>query len=231
MCGFAGFLSVGQWNREERAPMLLQSMADAIARRGPDSAGYWHDASQGIALAHRRLSILDLSPTGAQPMHSACGRYVIAFNGEIYNHTILRGALGEWAWRGHSDTETLLAGFAVWGIRATLERSIGMFAFAVWDRKEQILTLARDRLGEKPLYYGWQGLSDDSCLLFGSDLAALKVHPAFAASINRDALALYMRHKVIAAPYSIYQGIHKLPPGHLLSISFARREPTCERNA
>ncbi len=223
MCGFTGFLGGDQ---VEAASATLQRMANAIVHRGPDAYGAWHDAGAGIALAHRRLSILELSAAGAQPMQSACGRYVIAFNGEIYNHLDLRQQLGDsLAWRGHSDTETLLAGFSAWGIRATVERCIGMFAFAVWDKAEQTLTLGRDRLGEKPLYYGWQGQGRAATFLFGSDLAALKAHPAFAGSINRDALALYMRHNAIAAPHSIYQGIHKLPPAHLLTVSLARREP------
>lgn len=228
MCGFVGFLTAGQWARDEAAPGLLARMANTIVHRGPDSAGYWHDTASGIALGHRRLAIVELSPAGAQPMHSACGRYALAFNGEIYNYLDLRRELGDLPWRGHSDTETLLAGFSAWGIRATIERCIGMFAIAVWDKKERQLTLARDRLGEKPLYYGWQGQGADACLLFGSDLAALKAHPAFAAGINRDALALYMRHNAIAAPHSIYQGIHKLSPGCLLTISLAQREPKIE---
>lgn len=235
MCGFVGFLTAGQWVRDELAPTLLARMADAVVHRGPDRAGYWHDAAGGIALGHRRLSVLDLSAAGAQPMRSACGRYVIAFNGEIYNHLDLRRELAGAtrssppgacdAWRGHSDTETLLAGFTAWGIPATVERCIGMFAFSVWDGKTRTLTLARDRLGEKPLYYGWQGRGADACFLFGSDLAALRTHPAFVAGINRDALALYMRHNCVPAPHSIYQDIHKLPPGQLLTVSLAQREP------
>lgn len=240
MCGFVGFLSAGQWARYEAAPGLLERMAGAITHRGPDSAGYWHDAASGIALGHRRLAIVELSHAGAQPMQSVCGRYVMAFNGEIYNHLDLRKQLGAWgatlpdgdemntSWRGHSDTETLLAGFSAWGLRATIERCIGMFAIAVWDKKDRCLTLARDRLGEKPLYYGWQGQGSDACLLFGSDLTALKAHPAFTADINRDALALYMRHNAIAAPHSIYRGIYKLQPGCLLTVSLAQREPRIE---
>ncbi len=225
MCGFAGFLTAGPWNREETAPSLLKDMADAIAHRGPDGAGYWHDSGHGIALAHRRLAIVDVSAAGAQPMASACGRYQFVFNGEIYNHMDLRAVLTGVAWRGHSDTETLLGGFSAWGILPTLERCIGMFAFAVWDKHERTLTLVRDRLGEKPLYYGWQGQGADACFVFGSDLASLKSHPVFAADINRDALALYTRHNAIAAPHSIYQGVHKLPPGHLLTVSLANRDP------
>lgn len=232
MCGFVGFLTEGQWARDEVAPGLLERMAATIVHRGPDSAGYWHDAISGIALGHRRLAIVELSPAGAQPMRSACGRYVMAFNGEIYNHLDLRRQLdtegGNTGWRGHSDTETLLAGFSAWGLRATIERCVGMFAIAVWDKGERSLTLARDRLGEKPLYYGWQGAGADACLLFGSDLAAIKAHPAFAADINRDALALYMRHNAIAAPHSIYRDIYKLQPGCLLTVSLAQREPKRE---
>lgn len=229
MCGFAGFLTAGRCAPDDWVRSTLARMADAIASRGPDGVGYWHDASSGIALGHRRLAIVDLSPAGAQPMESACGRYVIAFNGEIYNHLDLRKQLEGQPWRGHSDTETLLAGVSAWGLRATLERCIGMFALALWDRESRTLALARDRLGEKPLYYGWQGQGDDGCLLFGSDLAALRAHPAFAAGINRDALALYMRHNAIAAPHSIYEGIQKLPPGCLLTVSLAARAPKVER--
>lgn len=200
-----------------------------MIRRGPDDAGMWHDGDAGIGLAHRRLAVLDLSPAGRQPMACHAGRYVLAFNGEIYNHLDLRRELQAGghapAWRGHSDTETLLAGFVAWGVRATLERCIGMFAFALWDRHERVLTLARDRLGEKPLYYGWQGQGDKACFLFGSDLAALKAHPAFAAPIDRAALCLLMRHGYIGAPHSIHQGIHKLLPGYLLTVSLQRHEP------
>lgn len=238
MCGFVGFLGGDAF---AGADAVLQGMANAIAHRGPDAYGAWHDAGAGIALAHRRLSILDLSPAGAQPMASGCGRYVVAFNGEIYNHLDLRKALAQPSplplsqgergfqnWRGHSDTETLLAGFAAWGIRATVERCTGMFALAVWDKAEHTLTLVRDRMGEKPLYYGWQGQGRAASFVFGSELAALKAHPAFAADINRDALCLYMRHNAINAPHSIYQGIYKLPPGQLLTLSLAAREPKIE---
>ena len=156
MCGFAGFFS-GPWPGDAAA-LRLKDMTDAIAHRGPDSEGQWLDSDAAVALGHRRLSIVELSVAGAQPMQSASGRYVIAFNGEIYNHQDLRTELDQCgrapAWRGHSDTETLLAGFDAWGIHATVERTVGMFAFAVWDRQARTLTLARDRLGEKPLYYG-----------------------------------------------------------------------------
>lgn len=222
MCGFTGLLnrSVGA---DESA--IAQRMNNAIIHRGPDSEGYWHDAQTGISLAHRRLSILELSPAGAQPMLSHSGRYVIAFNGEIYNHLQLRRELTA-DWCGLSDTETLLAGFDHWGIIQTLKRSVGMFSFAVWDKRDRILTLARDRLGEKPLYYGWQGYGESAVFLFGSELKALRAHPAFSAEINRDALALFMRHNAIPAPYSIYRDIYKLSPGSLLSLSLQYPEPS-----
>jgi asparagine synthase (glutamine-hydrolysing) len=235
MCGIAGFLVVGTWRSQEAASCVLERMANTIVSRGPDDFGVWANDA-GVGLAHRRLSILDLSAAGHQPMACATDRYVIAFNGEIYNHLDLRAELakvgtdgtGVGGWRGHSDTETLLAGFVAWGIKATVQRCTGMFAFAVWDRKERVLTLGRDRLGEKPLYYGWQGRGDNSCFLFGSELKALKVHPEFAAVINRDALCLLMRHNYIPAPHSIYRGIYKLQPGSLLTVSLERREPIIE---
>ncbi len=215
---------------------LLCRMADTIIHRGPDDDGTWCDSEQRIGFGHRRLAIVDLSPAGHQPMVSASGRYVIAFNGEIYNHFLLRGelegmdcraslAMTAAGWRGHSDTETLLAGFDTWGIEGTLKKCIGMFAFAVWDRLNQVLTLGRDRMGEKPLYYGWQGSGNKRVFLFGSELKALKAHPVFAADIDRGALCLLLRHNYIPAPYSIYQGIAKLEPGCLLSVSLAQPEP------
>lgn len=235
MCGLTGYLS-GQWPGD-MAPSWIKHMTDAISHRGPDSEGHWVDADAGFALGHRRLSILDLSPAGHQPMVSASGRFVIAFNGEIYNHLELRGLLeGEachaslamattGGWRGHSDTETLLAGIEAWGVEATLKKSIGMFAIALWDRQKHTVTLVRDRMGEKPLYFGWQGYGKKRVFLFGSELKALKTHPAFAADIDRGALCLLLRHNYIPAPYSIYQGIAKLEPGCLLSVSLAQPEP------
>lgn len=232
MCGLAGFISPPCYPASVLKGFVL-SMTDSIRHRGPDDLGAWADEAAGIALAHRRLSILDLSPSGHQPMASPCSRYVIAFNGEIYNHSDLRSELERTgkalSWRGHSDTETLLAGFSVWGVRATVERCIGMFAFAVWDKAERILTLGRDRMGEKPLYYGWQGNGSHASFLFCSEIKALKAHPAFTAPINRDALCLLMRHNCIPAPHSIYQGIYKLPPGHLLTVSLAKPEPELVR--
>lgn len=234
MCGFTGFLGGEPYGDGPSAMALLERMASTLVTRGPDDSGLWHEAAgnANIGLAHRRLSILDLSPAGHQPMACHAGRYVIAFNGEIYNHlevrTELQAAGHAPTWRGHSDTETLLAGFVAWGVRATLKRCIGMFAFALWDKKEQVLTLGRDRLGEKPLYYGWQGQGEGACFLFGSELKALKVHPVFTAQIDRNALCLLMRHNYINAPHSIYQGIYKLPPGHMLTVSMRRREPVLE---
>jgi len=221
MCGLTGFWQPDGLAAQE-AVALARRMADTLIHRGPDDAAVWADAAAGIALAHRRLAILDLSPAGHQPMVSACGRYVVAFNGEIYNHLELRselekvgaGGTAGFAWRGHSDTETLLAAIETWGLLSTLEKSVGMFALALWDRQTHTLTLARDRLGEKPLYYGWQG----GAFLFGSELKALRAHPAFAGEIDRDALALYMRHNAVPAPHSIYRDIRKLPPGTTLTL-------------
>jgi asparagine synthase (glutamine-hydrolysing) len=203
-------------------------MADTITHRGPDDGGYWCDVERRIGLGHRRLAIVDLSPAGHQPMVSSGDRYVIAFNGEIYNHLDLRKELEqaglEPAWRGHSDTETLLAGFEAWGVRTTLERAIGMFAFALWDRETGTLVLARDRLGEKPLYYGWQGQGQDAVFLFGSELKAVRAHPAFTHNIDRGALSLQLVHNYIPAPYSIYQGISKLQPGTFFTLSIDKRD-------
>lgn len=220
MCGLTGFLT-GSCDRlsDVDARGALRRMATAIVSRGPDSDGYWLDIKSGIGLAHRRLAIVDLSESGAQPMQSVSGRYVLAFNGEIYNHLSLRKALEHeglisTSWRGHSDTETLLACFDAWGFETTLQRAVGMFAVAVWDRSECKLTLARDRMGEKPLYWGWQG----ETLLFCSELKALKAYPSFEAKINRDALALLLRYSYIPAPHSIYQGIYKLPAGQYVTI-------------
>jgi len=222
MCGIAGYINCrahGQASEE-----ILKKMGAAIAHRGPDDSGVWFDNEAGIGLSHRRLSVVELSPAGHQPMVSASGRYVLVFNGEIYNHLSLRASLETTGtapnWRGHSDTETMLAGFDDWGIQTTIERSIGMFAFGVWDRCTRTLTLGRDRLGEKPLYYGWQG----DIFLFGSELKALRAHPAFKAEVDRNALALLMRHNCIPAPYSIFMGIAKLQPGCLLTVSLAQHE-------
>lgn len=213
MCGFAGFVGFGRLGGvgvEE----VARRMGLAVAHRGPDDAGIWSDAEAQVALSHRRLAIIDLSAAGHQPMVSASGRYVMAYNGEIYNHEALRARLDRPQWRGHSDTETLLAAFDAWGIPEGLKAAVGMFAMAVWDRELGVLTLARDRAGEKPLYYG----SHNGVLLFGSELKALRAHPAFEAEIDRDALALQMFHNYIPAPRSIYSGIRKLPAGTYLQL-------------
>ena len=233
MCGFVGVLGYGTGSNEPDARAVLTRMATAISARGPDSAGYWVDITHRIGLGHRRLAVVDLSPAGHQPMHSVDGQLVLAFNGEIYNHHAMRAELNKTRlgtpWRGQSDTETLLAGFSVWGIQATLERCVGMFAIAVWNRQTQVLTLARDRLGEKPLYFGWQGQGPQATFLFGSELKGIKRHPAFKAEIDRNALCLLLRHNYIPAPSSIYQGISKLEAGCLITISLAQPEAKITR--
>lgn len=217
MCGITGILSPvvvpnGPYS-------IVASMSARLLHRGPDAEGIW--AEDGIALGHRRLSILDLSPAGAQPMQSACGRYVIVFNGEIYNHLDLRHDLAPIGaapdWRGHSDTETLLAGIAQWGLDETLRRSDGMFAIALWDRRDRQLLLARDRIGEKPLYWGWAGRD----LIFGSELKALRQHPDFPHDVCRQALAQYLSFAYVPAPRSIHPGIYKLEPGCILTVDGA----------
>jgi len=230
MCGLVGFLGGTYISVNEQQQSIIRKMTDTIVSRGPDDEGYWQKKEHCIALGHRRLAIIDVSAAGQQPMQSASSRYVIAFNGEIYNHRTLRNELAKndalaITWRGHSDTETLLAGFETWGIQHTIEKCIGMFAFAVWDQQNNTLTLGRDRIGEKPLYYGWQGQGEQAVFLFGSELKALKVHPNFNAAINRDTLCLMMRYNSIPAPYSIYTDIAKLSPGYLLEVSLKQREP------
>ncbi len=204
----------------------VRRMTDCLVRRGPDDSGFWVDAPAGIALGFRRLSVIDLSPAGSQPMVSHSGRYVIVFNGEVYNFVELRRELepkGQ-AFRGHSDTEVMLAAIEDWGLAAAVKRFTGMFAFALWDRAERELHLVRDRLGIKPLYYGWAG----KVFLFGSELKAIRRHPKFLPQINRDALALQMRYNYVPHPYSIYQNIAKLPPGCMLTVSASRGEAAAE---
>jgi len=221
MCGVAGYIHPGT-NRDESSSRLA-AMLKPIHHRGPDDRGVWLDDQHGVALGHRRLSILDLSPAGHQPMASACERFVIVFNGEIYNHLELRKNLEKsnhlpiGGWRGHSDTETLLACFAVWGVEQTLQSTVGMFALALWDKHERSLTLARDRIGEKPLYYGWQ----NEAFLFGSELKSLRAHPAFRFEMNWHAASTFLRLNYIPAPSSIYQGIFKLVPGTILQLTQA----------
>lgn len=218
MCGIAGFLG------QVLSPVeRLTVMAQAIVHRGPDDQGVWFDEGLGVGLAHARLSILDLSPAGHQPMQSASDSYVMVFNGEIYNHHALRAELEKIAprdWRGHSDTETLLAAIEKWGLEATLRKATGMFAIALWDKQTHTLSLARDRMGEKPLYYGWV----NGMFVFASELKSLKTLPDFYNPINRDALALYLRYSSIPAPYSIYENVYKLEPGCIVSTRLGEDE-------
>lgn len=214
MCGIAGLIDPRAESSDLR--LIASRMADQLSHRGPDGAGVWGEGC--VALSHRRLAIVDLTEAGAQPMHAACRRFVIAFNGEIYNHGELRCRLAaEGAapdWRGHSDTETLLAGIAHWGLDETLRRSAGMFALALWDRRERRLSLARDRIGEKPLYWGWAGRA----LVFGSELKALRKHPDFPRDVCRQAVAQYLRFSYVPAPRSIHPGVYKLEPGCILTV-------------
>lgn len=218
MCGL-----VGLWKLSgdlDETVTTVREMSDALKHRGPDDFGIWQDPVTRIVLGHQRLSILDLSDAGHQPMLSASGRFVIAFNGEIYNHYEIRKELeqlrgaGELAWRGHSDTETILAALEEWGVERALRKTVGMFSIALWDKLEGTLTLARDRFGEKPLYYGW--LNND--FVFCSELKALKRVPGFSNTINREALSDYLRYSYIPAPCSIYEGVYKLEPGSLVTL-------------
>ena len=223
MCGISGYLTLPRSRSSDQMTTEVTRMTDAIVLRGPDDSGAWVDADCGIALGHRRLSILDLSPLGHQPMSSADGRYVIVFNGEIYNFQQLRAELEPHGhtWRGHSDTEVMLAAFLQWGVVEATRRFNGMFAFALWDKQEHALHLGRDRMGEKPLYYGWLG----DTFIFASELKAIRQFPGFDAAINRDALCSQLRFNYIPDPQCIYQGFHKLPPASLLSLQTAQDKP------
>lgn len=217
MCGLAGFLGFNNI-QIDNASNIVRNMGAAIIHRGPDSSGIWLDINSEIALVHQRLSIVDLSPAGHQPMESQSKRFIMSFNGEVYNHLELRSKLQasnvQINWRGHSDTETLLASIETWGLDKTLKMCIGMFAIALWDRYEKTLYLVRDRLGEKPLFYG----NVNGVFIFGSELKSLKAHPAFTGRLNRDAIRLQMRHCGIPSPYSVYEDIYKLKPGHILKV-------------
>ena len=214
MCGIAGLIHLASNLPPGELEVRALAMSGAIAHRGPDADGVWSDAAAGIALAHRRLSIVDLSPAGAQPMASHSGRLVTVFNGEIYNYEELRAALPPTSWRGHSDTEVLLEAIEAWGLEAALRRAVGMYAMALWDARERALFLVRDRLGEKPLYYGVAG----GALLFGSELKALTAYPGWQGEIDRAALDDYTRHGAVAAPRSIYRNAKKLPAASCLRI-------------
>ena len=218
MCGIAGFIEKVD---SQEADRTLDEMINQIRYRGPDDIGFWYGSNDGVGLAHSRLSILDLTRTGHQPMLSLSGRYVIVYNGEIYNHLRIRNKLeseGYTSWKGHSDTETLLAAIEHWGVEKSVLECTGMFAFAVWDKVNKVLTLGRDRLGEKPLYYGWI----NGVFLFASELKALKIHRSFTADIDEKALGLYLRFMSVPAPYSIYKNIYKVEPGCLVSIKLDR---------
>ncbi len=216
MCGISGFLSNNSIKNDDFIK-ISKSMSQALSHRGPDNFGNWICLEDGVSLSHQRLSILDLSSAGSQPMHSKSGRYVIVFNGEIYNHLNLRQKL-DIQWTSSSDTETLLECIDKLGLLNTLELCIGMFAFALWDKKIKTLTLVRDRIGEKPLYYGWQGNS----FLFSSELKALKNHPDFNNEIDNEALIKYFNKGYIPSPHSIWKGIRKLTPGTLITIPFSK---------
>ena len=221
MCGFIGLFNPSGFDDERAIRALTIDMRDRLMHRGPDGAGLWMDREAGIALGCRRLSIQDLSTAGDQPMPSADGRYVLALNGEIYNFDEIRREIdavrGEAGWRGHSDTEVMAEAIALWGLEAALRRANGMFALAAWDRWERQLWLARDRLGEKPLYYGWAG----NTLAFGSELKALWRHPGFDFGLDAEAMATFLRLGYVLGPRGIFAGVAKLPPGHLMRLDRA----------
>lgn len=225
MCGFAGFLNPKADKSVDWYQNRLSAMTHAIEHRGPDDVSFWSDEALGIAFGFRRLSILDLTENGRQPMKSACGRYVILFNGEIYNHLELKKEILDsdkfhFPFKGRSDTETLLAGFTTWGITETLRKTNGMFALAIWDRELRTLSLARDRIGEKPLYYGWV----DGLFVFCSELKSVFKLPEFSSSLDKKALSLFFRHSCIPAPYTPFENMRKLPPASILSYQPAQKE-------
>lgn len=220
MCGIAGFW---QTKRGSEHPLeLLKQMGNAMAHRGPDDSGCFYDRATGLGLSFRRLSIIDLSPAGHQPMGSASGRYTIIFNGEVYNSEEIRRELGDgYIWRGHSDTEVILEAIERWGLAAAVRRFVGMFAFALWDHKEHNLSLVRDRLGIKPLYYGFVG----GDFVFASELKAIHDYPGFEGTIDQGAVALFMRHNYVPSPHCIYQGLFKLEPGRILVLKSPYEKP------
>ena len=215
MCGIAGVWDRRRRESPDRVAALAQAMSDSLLHRGPDAGGLWRDDAAGLALGHRRLSIVDLSPAGAQPMVSSCGRFVISYNGEVYNSDEIKPALeaAGRTFRGHCDTEVIVEGCAVWGVRATVEKLIGMFAMAIWDRQERVFYLVRDRLGIKPVY--WADL--DGRVLFGSELKALRADASWRPALDRDALTAYLRYGYVPGPMTIYRGVQKLPPGTILT--------------
>jgi len=214
MCGITGFYNLNRNLSQEASLQLVKKMSDAIQYRGPDDGNVWADASKGIAFGHRRLSIVDLSSAGAQPMESQCKRYMLVYNGEVYNAEDIRSELPPMEYRGHSDTEVILAGIAHWGVEQTVSKLIGMFALALWDKHEETLYLVRDRLGIKPLYWG----CSNGTYLFGSELKAIWVNPSFDDDIDRNAIGSFLRHNYIPGPNSIFSDIKKLQPGHMITI-------------
>ncbi|HET9837185.1 MAG TPA: asparagine synthase (glutamine-hydrolyzing) [Candidatus Angelobacter sp.] len=219
MCGIAGFWSTKTF--DVHPVEVLNRMGQTLTHRGPDDSGVFYENGSGLGLSFRRLSIIDLSAEGHQPMASASGRFIIIFNGEVYNFEEIRAELGTHAWRGHSDTEVMLAAIERWGLEAAVKRFVGMFALALWDRDERRLHLVRDRIGIKPLYYGHV----DGSFVFASELKAIRAFPGFQGAIDRDTLAAYMRLGHVPAPYSIYEGMHQLQPGHILTLTGAEVSP------
>jgi asparagine synthase (glutamine-hydrolysing) len=221
MCGISGIY--GDLQKDDLYSSV-RKMSATLNHRGPDDSGIWIDKENSIALGHQRLSIVDLSSAGHQPMLSPCGKFVVVFNGEIYNHLQLRGELNNskyrQSWKGHSDTETLVSAFSQWGIEKTLSRLVGMFAIAVWDVQVKKLYLIRDRFGEKPLYYGWA----NGIFLFGSELKAIRSYKHFNNEIDRNALSLYMQYMYVPSPYSIFENIYKLDPGCILEVDSSGTE-------
>jgi len=222
MCGIAGFVSPARSFSGAELEHMAFAMVATLRHRGPDDKGVWADSNSGVSLGHCRLAIQDLSAEGHQPMQSADTRYILALNGEIYNFRQLRSLLetAGHVFRGHSDTEVMLAAFSEYGVETALKSFVGMFAFALWDRQEKRLYLARDRVGEKPLYYGW----NEGVFFFGSELKALRAFPQFQGEVDQEALKLYIRHNYIPAPHSVYRNIFKLPPGSFITLNTGQFE-------
>ncbi len=227
MCGLTGFFTARERTREGMTAAIAK-MAATLVHRGPDDFGAFVEEQSGVALGFRRLAIVDLSPSGHQPMEAASGRFTMAYNGEVYNYRLLRAELAATGirFRGTSDTEVILAGFDLWGVRSTIERCVGMFAMSIWDRERCELILARDRLGKKPLFV----YAETGFVSFGSELKALRAGPEFKAELDRTAVVEYLRYLYVPAPRSIYRRVIKLPPATMLTIRDPRAplpEPEC----
>ena len=218
MCGLTACISRKGINKEEYLTRVIEKMNKSLTHRGPDKHGIWCDAKSGIALGHRRLSIIDLSKNGDQPMHSSCGRYVIVYNGEAYNYLTIKKELEEkgYSFKGHSDTETIISAISEFGVEQTVNKLNGMFAFCVWDKQQRVIHLVRDRIGKKPLYYGWA----NNVFMVASELKAFHANPEFRPDIEHEAISLFFKYSCIPAPFSIYKGIYKLPPGSVLSLEY-----------